>query len=88
MKKRTTLSQKDMILAHMGRGLSITPMEAAERFNCWRLAARISELRDVGWDIQTGDLTLYGKHTARYHMNKAEQARWRRVSFYGRPENG
>ena len=69
-RKSKAKSQKDRILAHLRRGCELTPMEAAERFDCWRLSARIYELRRDGWDIKDRAAVLYGKMTARYYLPK------------------
>lgn len=44
-KKNSNPSQAQKILAHMKSGRSITPIEALVKFGCYRLAARICELR-------------------------------------------
>ena len=45
------ISQNKQILAHLQREKSITPMEALHSYGCFRLAARIYELKDMGHDI-------------------------------------
>ena len=47
------MSQKKQILAFMQTGKSITPMEAWELFGCYRLSARVSDLRAEGHNIVT-----------------------------------
>ena len=42
------MSQKTKILEHLKKGKSITPLDALSLFGCFRLAARISEIRDIG----------------------------------------
>ncbi len=46
-----TDSQKSEILAYLKEGRSLTAIEALHEFNCFRLAARIAELRAEGHDI-------------------------------------
>ncbi len=46
------MTQKEHILAALKRK-PITPLEALNRFGCFRLAARISELRQEGYQIHT-----------------------------------
>lgn len=66
-----TGSQKTAILAQLKRGHSITPQEALRSFGCFRLAARIKELRDDGYTITTEiETDLLGSRFARYHMTK------------------
>lgn len=46
-------SQVRQIKAHLDRGLTITPMEALQHYGCFRLAARIKDLRDDGFPVKT-----------------------------------
>lgn len=48
-----TASQKQQTLRHLKRNGSITPMEALRNFGCYRLGARIHELRQDSIDIKT-----------------------------------
>lgn len=43
----TKMTQKDLILKHLLRGMSLTPLEALSRFGCFRLGARIYDLRTI-----------------------------------------
>lgn len=48
------MTQNEMILKHLKtHKTGITPMDAVERFGCYRLSARISELRRMGYEIAT-----------------------------------
>ena len=47
------MSQNDQILHHLKSGQSITATQAISLFNCYRLAARIDELRKKGHLIET-----------------------------------
>ena len=47
------MSQADQILDYIERNGSITDMEAAEVFDCYRLGARIYDLRKRGVTIIT-----------------------------------
>ena len=72
------LSQCDMILRYMQENGSITQMEAAQEFGCWRLAARIADLRRAGHAIKSDMVSQknrYGKPIsfARYSLEE-EQA--------------
>ena len=49
-RKRT---QNSRILQHLLDGHSITPIEALDKFGCFRLGARIFELRKQGFIIDT-----------------------------------
>ncbi len=46
-------SQNTLILNRLKRGWSINALQALEKFQCFRLAARISDLRDQGYNIIT-----------------------------------
>ena len=48
-----TTSQSAMILNFLESGGSLTPIEALQKFSCFRLAARINDLREAGHEIQT-----------------------------------
>lgn len=49
--KKTT--QRKEILAYLQEYGSITAMIALERFGCFRLGARVFELRALGYDIES-----------------------------------
>ena len=46
-----TESQAQAILRFMQQGYEVTPMDALMRFKCMRLAARITDIKDMGIDI-------------------------------------
>ena len=52
MKIKTT-SQNSYILEHLQTGKTLSPIEALIDFRCFRLAARINELRKAGHNIVT-----------------------------------
>lgn len=56
------------ILQILQRGDTITPMEALRDVGCFRLAARIKDLRDAGYTIATETETDGEKHWARYRL--------------------
>ena len=63
------MSQNQEILDWLKRR-SITPMDAMVVLNCYRLAARVKDLRDQGWNIETEmEKHENGKH-ARYYLRK------------------
>lgn len=49
----TTTHQSSRILAWLASGKSITPLEALSEFGCFRLGARIWELKQEGHEIAT-----------------------------------
>lgn len=44
-------AQNLQVLNYLKTGKILTPMEALDMFGCFRLAARIYELKDKGWPI-------------------------------------
>ena len=63
-------SQKKKILKHLQEGLSITPMEALREFGCFRLGARICELKEDYPIIPKMIKLPSGKWVARYRLIK------------------
>ena len=62
-------TQANRILAHLRAGNRLTAIEALERFGCFRLAARIHELRREGWNVQERTVqTRGGKRVAEYSL--------------------
>lgn len=65
----TTESQCTKILAYLQTGKSITGMEALKKFDCFRLGARIYDLKDRGYAIESELIQLpNGKRVARYTL--------------------
>ena len=62
------MSQKSAILSHLKSKKTITPLQALELFGCFRLAARISELRESGHLIETETVHQGDKHYAKYRL--------------------
>ena len=61
------MKQKDMILSYMRKHRCITPKEAEKKFGCMRLAARIKDLRDDGYNISMKKMpgkNIFGKTVA------------------------
>src|SRR5687768_10388654 len=46
-------TQTDQILKHLKNGGTLTPLEALDKFGCFRLGARIFDLKQEGHAIQT-----------------------------------
>lgn len=68
---QTSASQTARIKAALLRGETLTPMDALRRFGCFRLGARIWDLRNKqGMDIRTEQFrTKSGKIVAAYSLN-------------------
>lgn len=63
------MSQTTQIRNYLNKGRSLTPLQALDKFNCFRLAARIADLRNEGMNIKTTNLKLKsGKTVAKYHL--------------------
>ena len=63
-------SQCDDILRHLQSGRSITPLEALEKYGCFRLGGRIYDLKQRGHNIVTDMVTKNGKRFASYRLEK------------------
>lgn len=64
-------SQCRRILKHLLAGRTVTPLEALKKFKSLRLAARISDLKDKGHNIdKTMVDTPSGKRVAQYFYVK------------------
>jgi hypothetical protein len=57
-------------------GHALTALDALQRFGCFRLAARIHELRRDGWNVQERTVeTRGGKRVAEYSMEGDDNGR-------------
>ena len=63
-------TQKQKIRKHLEAGGSITPLEALREFGCFRLAARIDNLRNEGMNIKMEMVEQHGKRFAKYEIKK------------------
>lgn len=64
------MSQTDQIRAALIFGRSLTPLDALNEFGCFRLAARVADLRREGLDIECKTETTNGKRYARYQLRR------------------
>ena len=62
-------SQRKRIWKHL-QVAHITPLEALTLYGCFRLGARIYELRKEGKKIKTEMIEINGKRVARYSIIK------------------
>ena len=62
------MTQNQQIKSYLEKGKSITPIQALNKFGCFRLAARISDLRNEGLNIATKIVTKEGKSYASYRL--------------------
>jgi hypothetical protein len=63
-----TESQNALIKGWLLNGKSITPLDALNMFGCFRLSARIANLRDEGLPIVTDMVTINDKRIAKYYL--------------------
>jgi len=63
------MTQAEMILGYLQSGRALTPLVALDRFGCFRLAARIKNLRDQGRDIRTTHVPVGRKKIASYRLS-------------------
>jgi hypothetical protein len=62
-------TQTQNIIEHLKQGNSITPIEALNQFGCFRLGARIFEIKQLGYDIDTKKISVGDhKHVAEYSL--------------------
>lgn len=62
------MSQNTQILSYLQQGKKLTPLTALNKFNCFRLSARILDLRKQGHNITTENVTRKGKTFAEYSL--------------------
>jgi hypothetical protein len=67
--KNARPTQAGRILRFLQEGHRLTPLDALELFGCFRLAARVHELRREGWAIVERTVeTASGKRIAEYSL--------------------
>lgn len=62
------MTQTELIKKHLEDGRTITPIEALSLYGCFRLGARIYNLKQQGVKIESKTITKNGKHFAQYRM--------------------
>lgn len=62
------MSQNTDILAYLKTGASLTAIDALSLFGCFRLSARIKDLREMGNNINSVRVEENGKNFARYSL--------------------
>ena len=55
------MSQNKQIADYLNKGKKLTPIDALNKFGCFRLAARIADLRNDGMNIVTKTIKLENK---------------------------
>jgi hypothetical protein len=64
------MTQTKSILNYLQKGFSITPLEALDKFGCFRLGARIHDIKELGYDVQSKIVRSGKKHYAKYWLKK------------------
>ena len=64
-------TQNEMVLEYLEKFGEITPLEALSAIGCFRLSARIADLRAEGYDIAT-ELSKGKKNYAIYKLKESE----------------
>jgi hypothetical protein len=67
---KSTDSLTALIKGWLLNGYSITQLDALNMFGCFRLSARIANLREEGLDIVTDMVNVNDKRIAKYYLNK------------------
>lgn len=62
------MTQNQQILELLKSGRKLTALDALAEVGCFRLAARIKDLRDTGHKIITLPIKVNGKRYARYEL--------------------
>lgn len=65
-------SQSEHILRHLREVGPLTPLEALDLYGCFRLGARIWDLKRDGHPIESQIVYTRGKHYARYFLPKGQ----------------
>ena len=63
-------SQNALIKGWLLNGRSLTTLDALNMFGCFRLSARISNIREEGYDIVTEMVEVNDKRIAKYYLAK------------------
>lgn len=62
------MTQNKLIINHLQQGKTLTSLEALKLFGCFRLSARIAELKNQGFDIISNNIKENGKTFAEYRL--------------------
>ena len=72
------MTQMEMLINHFQHGHSITQAEALDRFGIGRLASRITDLKNKGYDVEVADEVVRNRFNkkvmiARYRFKRPEK---------------
>ena len=75
-------SQQEKVLVHLMEGKSITPLEALRDFGCFRLGARIFNLRKQGYNIVSRTVVASdGKKFSEYSLVAMSKGNARDIGY-------
>ena len=70
------MNQNKEVLAWLKKGKTLTPLDALTRFGCFRLAARIYELKQAGWPIHCDRRTTSSGKVVGYYTLVNDKDQW------------
>ena len=74
------MTQETAILDYLKSGGKLTSLEALDKFKCFRLASRISDLKRHGYSIDRKMIALpSGKHVVQYSIDFKEEANGQKI---------
>lgn len=63
------MSHIKSILKHLKSGKTLTKIQALNKFNCFSLAQRIADIKDLGYDVKTDMVKIESnKRIAKYKL--------------------
>ena len=62
------MSQTNEIISMLKQGRTLTPLQALNGYGIMRLAARIHDIRGMGYDVLTTTIATNGKRFAGYKL--------------------
>lgn len=63
------VSQTKILMEHLRRGEKITAMDALRICGCWRLSARVWDMRHLhGLNVKTANIRINNKNIAQYSL--------------------
>lgn len=65
------MSQNNSILEYLKQGNSITALEALKSFQCMRLASRVNDIKNMGYEVISSMIEIpSGKKVASYRLKR------------------
>lgn len=79
-------SQNQKIAEYLCKGKSITPLEALNRFGCFRLSARIYDLDKIGFNIKPITTQTKTSHFSEYFIPKRSINKAKKLLLLFKPQ--